>query len=156
MSDETILRHIMRIMSEESERQKRMGSSRRQNPTGAHSAQSELNTVQECSKSDRPVHTAKIDPIKELTAKVNELTGLVEAMRQQTLSRPTDPVNSYSQNWQNYRKAKVFGCPSCVEQNIMDCCHCFICGEEGHRAVGCLRKRRNQGNVNRSLQRGNQ
>lgn len=154
VSDETILRHIMRITSEESERQKRIGSSRRQNTTSAHSAQSELNTVQEGSKPDRPVHTTKADPIKELTAKVNELTGLVEAMRQQTLSRPSDPVNSYSQN--RSRNRRDFGCPSCVEQNRSDCCHCFICGEEGHRAVGCLKKSKNQGNGNRSLQRGGQ
>lgn len=156
VSDETILRHIMKITSEESERQKRIGSSCRQNATSAHSAQSEPSTVQECSKQDRPVHTIKTDPIKELTAKVNELTGLVEAMRQQTLSRPADPVNPYSQNRAGNRKYKTFGCPNCVEQNRSDCCHFFFCGEEGHRAVGCLKKPKNQGNANRSLQRGNQ
>jgi len=154
VSDETILRHIMRITSEESERQKRIGSSRRQNTTSAHSAQSELSTVQECSKQDRPVHTTKADPIKELTAKVAELAGLVEAMRQQTISRPFDPVNQYSQNRSRNRKDRTFGCPNCVEQNRSDCCHCFICGEEGHRAVGCLKKHKNQGNADRSLQRG--
>ncbi|CAI5670091.1 unnamed protein product [Oreochromis niloticus] len=156
VSDETILRHIMRITSEESERQKRIGSSRRQNTTSAHSAQSELNTLQECRKQDRPIDTTKTDPIKELTAKVNELAGLVEAMRQQTLARPSDLVNPYSQNRSRNRKDKTFGCPNCVEQNRPDCCHCFICGEEGHRAVGCLKKSKNQGNVNRSLQRGAQ
>lgn len=149
--DETILRHLVKITSEESERQKRIGSSRRQNVTSAHSAQSELSTVQECSKQDRPAHTAKTDPIKELTAKVNELTGLVEAMRQQAPLRPADPVNSYSQNRAGNRKYKTFGCPNCVEQNRPDCRHCFICGEEGHRAAGCLKKPRNQGNANRSL-----
>ncbi|KAL3995790.1 scotin [Sarotherodon galilaeus] len=156
VSDETILRHIMRITSEESERQKRIGSSRRQNTTSAHSAQSELNTLQECRKQDRPIDTTKTDPIKELTAKVNELAGLVEAMRQQTLARPSDLANPYSQNRSRNRKDKTFGCPNCVEQNRPDCCHCFICGEEGHRAVGCLKKSTNQGNVNRSLQRGAQ
>ncbi|KAL3979175.1 gamma-glutamyltranspeptidase / glutathione hydrolase / leukotriene-C4 hydrolase [Sarotherodon galilaeus] len=156
VSDETILRHIMRITSEESERQKRIGSSRRQNTTSAHSAQSELNTLQECRKQDRPIDTTKTDPIRELTAKVNELAGLVEAMRQQTLARPSDLVNPYSQNRSRNRKDKTFGCPNCVEQNRPDCCHCFICGEEGHRAVGCLKKSKNQGNVNRSLQRGAQ
>ncbi|CAI5668470.1 unnamed protein product [Oreochromis niloticus] len=156
VSDETILRHIMRITSEESERQKRIGSSHRQNTTSAHSAQSELNTLQECRKQDRPIDTTKTDPIRELTAKVNELAGLVEAMRQQTLARPSDLVNPYSQNRSRNRKDKTFGCPNCVEQNRPDCCHCFICGEEGHRAVGCLKKSKNQGNVNRSLQRGAQ
>lgn len=32
-------------------------------------------------------------------------------MRQQTLSRPTDPVNSYSQNHLKYRQDKAIGCP---------------------------------------------
>ncbi|KAL3983393.1 hypothetical protein ACER0C_015018 [Sarotherodon galilaeus] len=156
VSDETILCHIMRITSEESERQKRIGSSCRQNTTSAHSAQSELNTIQECSKQDRPIDTTKTDPIKELTAKVNELAGLVEAMRQQTLARPSDLANPYSQNRSRNRKDKTFGCPNGLEQNRPDCRHCFICGEEGHRAVGCLKKSKNQGNVNRSLQRGAQ
>ena len=156
VSDETILRHIMRITSEESERQKRIGSSRRQNTTSAHSVQSELSTAQECSKQDKLVHTTKTDPIKELTAKVNELTGLVEAMRQQTLLRPSDPVNPYTQNRSSNRRDKPFGCPKCVELNCSDCRHCFFCGEEGHRALGCLKKPKNQGNANRSLQRGNQ
>ncbi|KAL3987734.1 hypothetical protein ACER0C_014849 [Sarotherodon galilaeus] len=156
VSDETILRHIMRITSEESERQNRIGSSRRQNTTSAHSTQSQLNTIQECSRQDRPIDMTKTDPIKELTAKVNELAGLVEAMRQQTLARPSDLANPYSQNRSRNRKDKTFGCPNCVEQNRPDCCHCFICGEEGHRAVGCLKKSKNQGNANRSLQRGAQ
>lgn len=82
VNDETIRRYIIRITSEESERQKRIGSSRWQNTTSAHSAQSLLNTVQESSRTDKPVNNIKTDPIKQLTAKVNELTGLVEAMRQ--------------------------------------------------------------------------
>lgn len=78
----------------------------------------------------------------------------VKVMRQQTFSRPSDLVNSYPQNRSRNRKDKRFGCPSCVERNRSDCCHCFICGEEGHWAVSCLKKSNTQGNVNRSLQRG--
>lgn len=77
------------------------------------------------SKID-PVYTTKTDSIKEFTAKVNELTGLVEAMRQQTLSRPSEPVNPYSENRSRSRKDKTFGCPNCVEQGRSDCCHCVI------------------------------
>lgn len=156
VSDETILRHVMRITSEESERQKRIGSSRRQTTTNAHCAQLELNAIQESSKQEVSVPKSKTDPIKELTAKVNELTSLVEAMRQHRQPRPSDLVNPYSQNKMRVRRDKPYGCPTCVEQNRPDCCHCFSCGEEGHRAVGCLKRQKNQGNVNRSLQRGTQ
>lgn len=155
VSDETILRHVMRITSEESERQKRMGSSLRQT-AGAHSAQLEFNAVQEHSKQESPAFKAKTDPIKELTAKVTELTSLVEAMRQQSQPQPPDRVNSYSQNRVKVRTERPYGCPMCVEQNRPDCGHCFACGEVGHRAVGCLKKQQNQGNVNRLLPRGAQ
>lgn len=84
VSDETILRHVMRITSEESERQKRIRSSQRQITASAHSAQLELNTVQEYSKQEGSVFKTKTGPIKELAAKVDELTSLVEAMRQQS------------------------------------------------------------------------
>lgn len=81
--------------------------------TSAHSAQSEFTTAQECSKPDKSVHTIKTDRIKKLTAKVNELTGLVEAIRQQTFLRPLDPVNAYPQNRSRISKDKTFECPSC-------------------------------------------
>lgn len=118
MSNETILRHLIRNTSEESERQKTIGSSR-QNTTSAHSVQSDLHSIQESRKPDRPVTIAKTDPIKELTNKVIELTGLVEAMLQQTFSRPLDPAIVYPQSRSKNRKDRTFGCPNCVEQNSL-------------------------------------
>lgn len=132
----------MRITSEESERQKRIGSSRRQNTTNAHCAQLELNAIQGSSKQEVSVPKPKTDPIK-----VNELTCLVEAMRQQSQPRPSDLVNPYSQNKVRVRRDKPYR---------PDCCQCLSCGEEGHRALGCLKRQKNQGNVNWSLQRGTQ
>lgn len=157
VSDETILRNVMRITSEESERQKRIGPSRRQAATSAHSAQLELNTVQECgNKQESTEHKTKTDPIKELAAKVDELTSMVEAMRQQKQPHPADMINhnQYSQNRVRTRREKPFGCSRCVEQNRPDCNHCFYCGDGGHRAVGCLKRQESQGNSSRSLQRG--
>lgn len=40
---------------------------------------------------------------------------------------------------------KTFLCSKCSEQNLKDCSHCFVCGESGHRAVGCLKRSKNQG-----------
>lgn len=77
MTDETILCQVIRIKSEESQSQTRIGSSRRQTTTNAHCAQLELNAIQECSRQEVSVPKPKTNPIKELTAKVNELTSLV-------------------------------------------------------------------------------
>lgn len=44
-------------------------------------------------------------------------------------------------------------CPKCTEQNLQDCSHCVVCGESGHRAVGCLKRTKFQGNWNRPLSR---
>lgn len=82
VSDERILRHVMRITSEESERQKRISSSHRQTTTSAHSALFDLSSVQEHSnKHESSAFKIKTGPIKELAAKVDELTSMVEAMR---------------------------------------------------------------------------
>lgn len=156
VSDETIVRHVMRITSEESERQKRIGLSRRQ-PTSAHSAQLELNTVhQHNAKQESTIVNPKPDPVKELTAKVDELTKIIEAMKWQSRPWPTDQGSQYSQDKGRKKKERSYGCPKCVEQNRSDCPHCFSCGEEGHRAMGCLKRQKNQGNANRSLPWGNQ
>lgn len=39
------------------------------------------------------------------------------------------------------QSTKQYGCPKCVERRAGSCNHCFICGEAGHRAVGCLKRR---------------
>lgn len=71
-----------------------MGSSRRQTTTSAHSAQLELNVVQDNSnKEESSAFKTKTDPVKELAAKVDELTRMVEAMRQQSQLQPPDPMN---------------------------------------------------------------
>lgn len=157
VNDETILRHVMRITNEENERQKRVGSSRRQAPTSAHSAQLQPDVTY--SRSDEKESAAvktKSDQIKQLTDKVEELTSLVESMRRQCEPQSVCPVPQHIQNRSRIKRDKPFGCTNCVQQNRTDCCHCFLCGEEGHRAVGCLKRQKSQGNMGWSLQRGTQ
>ena len=152
VSDETILRHVMQIQSEESERQKRLGSSRRQTATNVHSAQLELNAVKGSSnKQESADHKTRSDPLKELAAKVDALTKMVEVMQQHTQPQPFYSEHRFNQNKAQSRRGKPFGCPKCVEQNRQDCQHCFICEEEGHRAAGCLKRQNKQGNFNRPL-----
>ncbi|RXN21885.1 interferon-induced very large GTPase 1 isoform X1 [Labeo rohita] len=47
-------------------------------------------------------------------------------------------------------------CEDCIQLGNQDCCHCFRCGQAGHRAVGCLKKETKVGNGRRSLVRDNQ
>ncbi len=144
---------MKKIMCDESERQRRLGPATRQRLTNVHSAQSEVNAVQSSSVKDK---VPKTDVIQQLTEKLEQLTGMVELMRQ---SMQTPVAGQFSYNGKgrgDRRREKTYGCDKCVEQNRPDCPHCFNCGEEGHRAVGCLKRSTRQGNWNRSLPRDKQ
>ncbi len=156
ITDDMILRHVMKITSEENERMKRLGPSRRQTVTNVHSTQLGSEVVKTTStKSESAAsksNQTKPDPLKDLTTKVEELTKLIEAMQKQNQQQPTHHGRQY-QNRVQTRWGKPYGCPSCVERDKQDCKHCFTCGEEGHRAAGCLKRPRKQGNLNRALER---
>ncbi|KAJ8011915.1 hypothetical protein DPEC_G00063270 [Dallia pectoralis] len=153
VSDEAILKQMKKIMCDESERQRRLGPNTRQRLTNVHSAQSEVNAAQ-CPSGKEKV--PKTDTIQQLTEKLDQLTSMVELMRH---SMQTQVTGQFSHNWKgrgDRRREKPYGCDKCVEQNRPDCPHCFHCGEEGHRAVGCLKKPTGQGNWSRSLPRDRQ
>lgn len=157
ITDEMILRHVMKITSEENERMKRLGSFRRHTVTNAQSAQLEPSMVKTPSTKSESVgfksNQTKPDPLRDLTTKVEELTRLVETMQKQNQQRLTYSGHQYSQNRTQSKRGKRYGCPSCVEQDRQNCKHCFTCGEEGHRAAGCLNRPEKQGNSNRALER---
>lgn len=156
VTDEMILRHVMKITSEENERMKRLGSSRRQTVTNTHSAQLEPDGVKRPNPKSESVETkstqAKPDPLRDLTTKVEELTRLVVTMQKQNEQQLTNNGRQYNQNRTQSKRGKSYGCPSCVEQDRQDCKHCFICGDDGHRAAGCLKRPKRQGNFNRPLE----
>lgn len=158
VKDEVILRHVMRITSEESERQRRLGPPPRQNQLKAHSAQLEANAAQfQGAKQQSAEQTAGIDMIQQLSAKIEALTKVVDSLKQTTQVQPPEQACQCSQRKQTTAgRERTNGCPKCVEQGLPNCRHCFVCGEEGHRAVGCLQKQKNQGNWSRSLQGGTQ
>lgn len=53
-------------------------------------------------------------------------------------------------------RRRIVRCSKCTEEDRQECNHCFACGEAGHRAVGCLKRNRFQGNEIRSLSRDRQ
>ncbi|KAK2864182.1 hypothetical protein Q7C36_003336 [Tachysurus vachellii] len=157
VTDEMILRHVMKITSEENERMKRLDSSRRQTVTNAHSAQLESDLVNTPSTKSESVGSktkqTKPDRLRDLMTKVEELTRLVETMQKQNQQQLTHNGHQYSQNRAQSKRGKPYGCPSCIKQDRQDCKHYFTCGEEGHRAAGCLKRPKRQGNSNRALER---
>lgn len=112
-----------------------------------------LNKDTETESKDKTIHT--------LTAQAEALTQTIDSLKQlrtqtQAPEQPCSPVYKYSSDKaRSQRKQRPYGCPQCVEQGLPSCSHCFACGEEGHHAVGCLRKSKQPVNGLRSRQRDN-
>lgn len=135
VSDEALIRQVNKVSSEESERQRRLGYSTRQKVTHAHTAQ--LEPAKDTEMTDCK-SKSKNKVIEELAAKVETLTKVVESL---TASQAREPTCQCAHPKQKPRQtAKQYGCPKCIESGVTSCTHCFICGETGHRAVGCLKR----------------
>lgn len=152
VTDEAILKQMKRIMSDENERQRRLGPTTRHKPTSVHSAQVEANAAQSRSVEEENVRKKpKTDMIQELTEKVEKLTNIVELMQQSIHTQRSEQVSHPRRDKMGGKREKPYGCDKCVDLNRPDCTHCFYCGEDGHRAVGCLKNPKRQGNYGRSL-----
>lgn len=152
VTDEAILKQTNRTMKDENERQRRLGPTIRHKPTNVHSAQVEANAAQSLSvKEENGEKKPKMDVIQDLTEKVEKLTSLVEIMQQSIYKQKSEQASYPRRGRMDSKKDKPYGCDKCVELNLLDCNHCFYCGENGHRAVGCLKNPKHQGNYRRSL-----
>lgn len=168
VTDEEILRQVMKILSDENEHQRRLGQPTRQKVTQAHSAKVETGDLNNNNKArDTPSDNENRQTIQQLTSQVETLTRMVASLMEQqtentrlpyppsqpTSNRPLQPQLGQSIVQVRGRTSR---CPKCTEQNVQECNHCFVCGEAGHRAVGCLQRVRVQGNGARSLSRDTQ
>lgn len=154
VSDDLLLEEITKSTAEEEGRLKRLGSVGKSRPvtvSAAQHSQSELNTP---TKVDAELQ-ANRDAIKELTAQVSSLTKHLAQMSTPTeavkLKDCRSPTDRTQPPWSETRGK----CNDCVQKNNTNCVHCFVCGQAGHRAIGCL-QRRLSGNGKRSLERGSQ
>lgn len=155
----------MKIISDENEHQRRLGQLPRQKVTQAHSAKVETGDRNNNNKSrDTPSDNENLQTIQQLTSQVETLTRMVASLIEQRAentrvsyspSQPTSsrPVQPHPGQPAVQARGRTARCPKCTEQNAQDCNHCFVCGEAGHRAVGCLQRVRVQGNGARSLWR---
>lgn len=139
------------------QRQRRLNSAPKHKPLTVHSSQtpgnSEKDTLQKKVEGDaRANHTA----LTELTTQVSALTKNLEKMMKQTPvvgNRMTKPLTNVQVPDTAHCKPR---CDDCIKRESQNCYHCFYCGWTGHRAVDCLKKRRQSGNDRRSLGRDNQ
>ncbi len=153
ITDEAIVRNVMKITNDENER--RLGPIIRPKQSNASSAQFEIKPDGEVKEA--PGQKIKYDPIIQLTARIDALTNMVDSMRQSTMRpQPEHTCQCFVREHPPQRGAKLWGCTRCVEAGQQNCTHCFLCGEEGHQARGCLRKQRLQGNGKWPLPRDDQ
>lgn len=155
VTDDSILELITRAVSEDAERQIRLGQTHKQKTVSVNAAQHEedKNTV----KVQTEVQANRA-AIQELTAQVSSLTKSLEKALSPVVNtvtenpRPILPLPKQA-TVRNEVKGK---CHQCVSQGTEHCTHCFRCGKEGHRAIGCLQKSSLSGNWRRSLGRDHQ
>ncbi|KAL1269016.1 hypothetical protein QQF64_031305 [Cirrhinus molitorella] len=158
MSDDEILKHVMKVTSEENERLRRLGAPSRSKSSMASCAQlsqepaTETKDVKE-TKTEMKCHS---DTITQLTAKIDALTSMVDTMKHSTSPSPRSSCECSASKSTARHITHPHGCPQCVERGLQGYAHCFICGQEGHHAVGCLQKPQQQENEKRSLKGDNQ
>lgn len=149
VTDEEILSEVTKIISDENEHQRRLGQVTRHRPAQAQSAVIEMK-----DKMAKEKQTSQT--IQQLAAQVETLTNMVATLMERKAANASSYRHQPSTNQNTTPQKKTFLCPKCTEQNLQDCSHCFVCGEPGHRAVGCLKRSKNQGNWDRSLPRDSQ
>ena len=162
VSDEALLRQVIKTTTEESERKRRLGRSSTRKVTQAHSAHADPDRRQQTEAQISTTMSSRDDTIQRLSTQVEALTQAMEALKQMVTQVQTPEQRTPSTHYCNsdssrpLKKAqKPYGCPSCITQAAPNCSHCFVCGEEGHRAVGCLKRPKQSGNGTRSRQRDN-
>ncbi|CAL9683080.1 unnamed protein product [Knipowitschia caucasica] len=151
VTDETILKQVMKVTSEESERHRRLGPTQRTKNANAHVTHVDEVKVEQTRKEAKD-QKPKTDTVKDLAEKIDALTKMVDSLanivqkeRDSSASRPSAT-----------KAERLYGCTKCVQAGSKNCNHCFSCGEEGHRSIGCLKRLKQQGNESRLLQRDKQ
>ena len=158
VSDDFLLEEITKSTSEEEGRLKRLNTAKTR-PVNVSAAQHDSN---EQTDQTKQIKQTKVDSelqanraaISELTAQVSSLTKHLAQMVKPTESmtqRPSAPI-THAQPSATQTRGR---CNDCVQKGNVTCPHCFICGQAGHRAIGCLQKKMS-GNGMRSLERGSQ
>ncbi len=155
VTDDFILEVITRSLSEDTERQNRLGQTSKQKAISVSAAQQDRDR-QNAVQMQIEVQ-ANRTAIQELTAQVSSLTKSLEKALTPVVNAATENIGTPSPQPKQSAKPEGKGkCHQCVSQGNDNCTHCFRCGKEGHRAIGCLQKNNPSGNWVRSLGRDHQ
>lgn len=158
VTDDFILEQITKSANVETERQKRLNTVHKHKLLTVSSSQQEDSekSYETLQKRVEGEARANRTALMELTAQVSALTKNLEKMMRPTAtveSQPAAPLVNVKVPDKPETKRR---CDDCIHRGNQDCCHCFRCGQAGHRAVGCLKKGTKVGNGRRSLVRDNQ
>ncbi|TWW53576.1 hypothetical protein D4764_0226050 [Takifugu flavidus] len=141
---------ITKSTSEETERLRRLGTVAKNRPVTVSPAQLDCSDSTKQTRVDTELQANRA-AIEELTAQVSSLTKqLAQVVRPADTATPVNTHSATAQPMPPTSEARG-RCSNCVQQGKMSCPHCFVCGQAGHRAVGCL-QRRTSGNGMRSLE----
>lgn len=151
VTDETILKHLMKVTSEESEHHRRLGSTQRTKQIGARAAQADEGKAK-LTKKDIAEQKPNVETVKHLAEKIDALTKVVDSLVMKVQKERSNSTTRSSAT----ETRRLYACPTCVQVGSKNCNHCFSCGEEGHRAIGCLKRPKQQGNESRLLRRDQQ
>lgn len=150
VSDEALLRQVIKTTTEESERRHRLGRHAVPKVSHAHAAD-----TQSKEKTEDNVKVNQINndsTLQKLSAQVEALTQAMESLKAMTALVPTPGQRDSKSTPERKPQRERKGCQNCVSDSNPNCKHCFVCGEEGHRAVGCLKRIKPSGNWRRSGQ----
>ncbi|XP_029687631.1 uncharacterized protein [Takifugu rubripes] len=140
VSDDFLLDQITKSTSEETERLRRLGTVAKNRPVTVSPAQLDCSDSTKQTRVDTELQANRA-AIEELTAQVSSLTKqLAQVVRPADTATPVNTHSATAQPMPPTSEARG-RCSNCVQQGKMSCPHCFVCGQAGHRAVGCLQRR---------------
>lgn len=164
VTEDFILEIMTKSVSEEMGRQTRLGQTHKTRTVTVNATQPEERQyaaqppteVQASVLQTKAEVQANRTAIHELTVHVSALAKTIEKVLTTTTSTPEPSQPNSVSTVQQPKCATKGRCQLCLAQGAAICNHCFRCGQEGHRAVGCLSKTKLTGNVRRSLGRDHQ
>lgn len=164
VTEDFILEIMTNSISEEVERQARLGQTHKAKVVTVNATQQgeRQHAVQPPAEVQASVLQTQAEvqanrtAIHELTAHVSALARTIEKVFTPITSVAELPQVNLASTVQASKHTSKGKCKSCTAQGTASCNHCFRCGQEGHRAVGCLSKTKPAGNVMGSLGRDHQ
>lgn len=136
VTDDLLLEQITKSTGKETDRLKHLGTVTKTRPVSVNVAQTD-------QAVDAELQANRV-AILELTAQVNsiaqQVARVVKPLEPVTNGSPCSPFTRPSNRSQISAENRG-RCQECVQKNIRSCPHCFVCGQEGHRAVGCLQRK---------------